>query len=454
MDNTRVHSLNNPQPHPLRRRRVGSVTIIIALLASMLTTAIGVSATPAGAIVKGTEAQLGDHPYQVSLEDRDGQLCGGSLIATDLVLTAAHCLDGLKPTSLSIRAGAITLSGGQLVNVRKAVVHEKWDGQDGDSSYDIALLFLAKPVALSANVGLIDAESSAVVRAAKPGTSVAVSGWGALSERSQKEVTKLRHTNVKLINDATCNKRLRDDEIDNFSMICTVGAGNGACYGDSGGPLARQNNDGSWTQVGIVSWGTVCGSRKIAGIYSDLANLRTWITQNRSGAAPVPAPTPTPAPKPGKAKVDVISSRSRINIPASGEASPTPSSMTVGTKGNQLVDVDVILRGFSHQRVSDLDIILVSPEGTEITLLSDAGGNRSVPTTGIRFDDAAAKSIPNSGTVRGRYLPTSNVAELPPADLANFEGENPNGEWELYIFDAVGGKKGKIAGWTLVTKTR
>lgn len=456
--NSRPHKHISRAPDKPRALRAATViAVATALLASMLASTIGFSASPAGAIVKGTEAKLGDHPYQVALEDRDGQFCGGSLIATDIVLTAAHCLDGMNATNVLIRAGVVDLDRpGQLIKVTRSVVHEKWEGEDGDTSFDIALLFLEKSFALNANVGLIDAESAAVTSAAKPGTDVVVSGWGALGERNERIVTTLRHTNVKLINDTTCNKRLRDDSIDPFSMICTVGTGNGSCYGDSGGPLAKQNGDGSWTQVGIVSWGTVCGSRRVAGIYSDLANLRPWITSNRSGSAPAPAPAPAPkpAPKPSGVKVDVISKKGRITIPAFGEASASPSTMNVKTKGTQLVDVDVILQGFRHQRISDLDVILVSPEGTEVTLLGDAGGDRGVAPTGIRFDDAAATAIPTSGTIRGRYLPTNNVNELGPADLSLFEGEDPNGEWELYIYDAVEGKRGRVGAWTLVAKTR
>ncbi len=444
-----------PATAPAHRTRFGAVVVALALIASVLASVVGFSAAPANAIVKGTKAQLGDHPYQVAIEDQQGQFCGGSLIAADTILTAAHCLDDVNTRSISIRAGVVDLDDrGQLIRVSKSIVHEKWGGPDGDTSYDIALLIVERPFSLNANVGLIDAESNAVASAAAPGTTVTVSGWGALSERSQKEVTELRHTDVKVLTDQACNKRLEDDSIDNFSMICTVGTGNGACYGDSGGPLAKRNADGSWTQVGIVSWGTVCGSRKVAGIYSDLANLRPWITAARSGQTPAPNPSPKPAPKPApsnKVQVDVSSKNGRIKIAGQGEAS---SVMDVTTKGTSIVDVDVIIKGFSHQRISDLDVVLVSPEGTEVILMSDAGGDRAMPATGIRFDSNSNKSVPDSGTIRGRYAPTSNIPEFDNTDLSVFNGEDPNGQWELYIGDVVPGKRGRIGGWTLVTKTR
>jgi secreted trypsin-like serine protease len=46
-------------------------------------------------IIGGTRARVGRFPYHVALESRDRIACGGSLIAPNIVLTAAHCQVGM-----------------------------------------------------------------------------------------------------------------------------------------------------------------------------------------------------------------------------------------------------------------------------------------------------------------------------------------------------------------------
>lgn len=49
-----------------------------------------------------------------------------------------------------------------------------------------------------------------------------------------------------------------------------------SCNGDSGGPLVDLN----YVQYGIVSWGLDCAQPGFTGVYSDVSNLRSWITAN------------------------------------------------------------------------------------------------------------------------------------------------------------------------------
>jgi trypsin len=62
-----------------------------------------------GKIVGGGFAQLGDVPFQVSLQlPGSGHFCGGSLLDNSTVLTAAHCFLGIPETLVvSIRAGSL-----------------------------------------------------------------------------------------------------------------------------------------------------------------------------------------------------------------------------------------------------------------------------------------------------------------------------------------------------------
>jgi hypothetical protein len=119
--------------------------------------------------------------------------------------------------------------------------------------------------------------------------------------------------------------------------------------------------------------------------------------------------------------------------------------------------VTVTLNNLRHLRPSDLDVVLVSPDGQAVLLMSDAGG--AVSTTGtpvtLTFDDAAPLSLTAAALVSGQYKPTNLAgaydafaphANLPAApvggygsSLGAFSGSPANGSWRLYVMDNAAG---------------
>jgi large repetitive protein len=117
----------------------------------------------------------------------------------------------------------------------------------------------------------------------------------------------------------------------------------------------------------------------------------------------------------------------------------------------------------THSFPDDLDILLVSPDGKGVILMSDAGGGADVTGIDLVFDDAAETSLPDVTTISaGQYKPTNygsgDVFTSAPAGpygtaLASFVGIVPNGDWRLYIVDDGSGDSGSISGWSLSIQT-
>jgi uncharacterized repeat protein (TIGR01451 family) len=149
-----------------------------------------------------------------------------------------------------------------------------------------------------------------------------------------------------------------------------------------------------------------------------------------------------------------------IFIPEIGTSFPYPSTLPVSELMGVISQVTVTLTNFSHTFPDDVDVLLVSPAGTKLVLMSDVGGNHSVSNITLTFADAALASLPDSGPlVSGTYRPTdyepddlfvSPAPEGPLApNLAAYNGEDPNGSWRLFVSDDSAGDRGSIAGWSL-----
>jgi uncharacterized repeat protein (TIGR01451 family) len=153
-----------------------------------------------------------------------------------------------------------------------------------------------------------------------------------------------------------------------------------------------------------------------------------------------------------------------IIIPDHGSASPYPSTIPVSGLTGLVGKVTVSLNGLTHGFPDDIDMILVSPSGQKVVLMSDTGGGHSLTNVNLIFDDNAAAGLPDSARiVSGTYKPTDFEAgdSFPPpapagavsAFLSAFNGSNPNGNWSLYVVDDATGDSGLIAGWSLSITT-
>jgi hypothetical protein len=249
-------------------------------------------------IVGGTAVKMSYAPWQVALiipyygNDFEDQICGGSIVSREWIVTAAHCVvfDGFMiPTAfLRVLAGSATLSrtSSSAVAVRDIVVHP---GYDGDVANDIALIRLAQP--LKFRKGSIEAIALPASKA-PAGAQARITGWGLTWGRdefgnfynfygSNPWPTALQGATVTVQADATCRDELRiygaDTTFNASLMLCAASPGwwRDTCQGDSGGPLATQVGR-TWQLSGVTSWGVGCAWLS-AGVYTNVAHYRSWI---------------------------------------------------------------------------------------------------------------------------------------------------------------------------------
>ena len=146
-----------------------------------------------------------------------------------------------------------------------------------------------------------------------------------------------------------------------------------------------------------------------------------------------------------------------ITIVDNASGSPYPSTITLADLPGTISKVTATLRGFAHGWPADVDVLLVSPDGAAVSLMSELGGGTSVSGANLTFDDDAA-SVVGTPIVSGTYRPSGSAYDMnapAPAGpygsaMADFNGGNPNGQWQLYVLDAQAEDAGSIAqGWSL-----
>ncbi len=168
-------------------------------------------------------------------------------------------------------------------------------------------------------------------------------------------------------------------------------------------------------------------------------------------------------------QAQTFSNPGAIQIPNSilalGPSSPYPSPIVVSGVGTQITSITVSLFNFSHAYPDDVDVLLVSPGGINLLLMSDCGGLNPVNGLTFTFSAAAGMSLSDAGVLTsGTFLPTNFDAPFDvdsfaaPAPLTGpygssfsaYNGTNPNGVWSLYVIDDTAGNNGSIAGgWSL-----
>lgn len=210
-------------------------------------------------IVGGGEASIKDYPYAVFLTDASGnQFCGGVLVSSSAVATAAHCASAMAKSDIRVVAGRQEKSDTDGVVARVSRVWKEPNFSDPGKGDDVAVLNLDRQVPY--RPVSLPSQSDGSLYAS--GTNATVVGWGRTSDGGAR-ATSLRSAVVPVVSDASCSSSYGN--YDSTSMVCAgyPQGGVDACQGDSGGPLVVGD-----TLIGIVSWGDGCAKAGKPGVYA------------------------------------------------------------------------------------------------------------------------------------------------------------------------------------------
>jgi secreted trypsin-like serine protease len=219
------------------------------------------------------------YPWMTALAYRDqdpveGQFCGGSLIAPNWVLTAAHCPSGEDAEDLDVILGFLKLDepSKERIHVKEIIIHPKYD--EDTSDFDIALLRLDKASKLNP-IPLIPSGDPAKI--AVPGKMATIIGWGALKEGGPGS-KNLMHVEVPIVSNAEANRSYDGEVTKNMIAAGYIKVGGkDACQGDSGGPFVVKDENLNLVLAGTTSFGIGCAKRGYPGVYANLAVLGDWV---------------------------------------------------------------------------------------------------------------------------------------------------------------------------------
>lgn len=318
----------------------------LLILACVCLAATSAAAAPAGAVMRprvldGNGAGIAEWPFIAALVEHnqnafDGQFCGGSVIAPQIVLTAAHCVSGSTPASIDVVTGRAQLSAasaGQRLTVRSILVDPSYNASS--EHHDAALLVLASPTRAPA-VPIAGASDGPLIAV---GSAVAVAGWGLLDNNA--DAPDLLHAaTIEALSIKGCQNAYGADVTPSL-MICAgtpVTGSPDACQGDSGGPLVSTNT-GSAELVGIVAFGGErCGDPSAPGVYTRVSAELPWIAR-AIGLAPTP-PARLPSVRTRIGRISCGATFCSVQVGVSGD---------VGSVGRIVVRVSRTTSGGARQ---------------------------------------------------------------------------------------------------------
>ncbi|XP_068627078.1 trypsin CFT-1-like [Battus philenor] len=252
----------------------------IILLLAICFAVVAAFPTTSQKIVGGSTTTIDQYPFGASLlfawsSSIFYQGCGGTILNSRSILSAAHCFYEDIPRNWRIRVGSTWAnSGGTVHNTAQIIMFSNYQARMFDD--DIAILRSASNFIFSNSVRPGSIAGPNYVLA--DNQAVWAIGWGEITAGGSSS-EQLRHVQLFVINQNICRTRYMEvGSTISDNMLCAgwldVG-GRDQCHGDSGGPLLH--ND---VVVGVCSWGYECGHPRYPGVNARVSRYTSWILSN------------------------------------------------------------------------------------------------------------------------------------------------------------------------------
>jgi secreted trypsin-like serine protease len=287
-------------------RRSCLLACVGAITGLMVLGATGAAADVQPRVVGGTSASISDYPWQAAVvfspaamsgNAHQRQFCGGSVLTSRIVLTAAHCVYDTDPDpgcvsilctpdqlhldaeDVDVVLGQTTLSSAppsSELRVGAVYYDPNYDPSYGSGvpRYDAAYLVLQSP-APEPSIKIAGTDEGALWT---PGSPEVVTGWGRTSACATiicpGTSDSLQAATVPVIADSACgSSNVYGGDFDPSTMLCAgyLSGGVDTCAGDSGGPLQAPLAGGGYRLVGITGWGDGCAQPNAPGVYTRAA---------------------------------------------------------------------------------------------------------------------------------------------------------------------------------------